>query len=180
MESANLSCRTFAFPATMSVRLSPGKFSISCHCMYWLLTQHCSHLIDQLEEVFCNVLVSKQLPGCEHTAIMRCSDDASLYLCTAQCSRVTECCGRDCVANCHQCQSLNPTPDKAGHIPRTKHMEHPCRKPLYCAHECTKSCSRDHECITLCKERCRQECIHARCKQYCSTPCSPCQEPCTW
>lgn len=141
-----------------------------------------SYLLDNIAEAFCNVIVTKRLPTCEHLAEMRCSDDPALYICTQVCGGVLACCGRDCKSNCHTCQEQNGLHEleEARRIKRTSHIQHPCHKPLRCAHECLESCSQDHKCVVLCKEQCRQECSHARCQEYCSTPCAPCQEPCTW
>lgn len=105
---------------------------------------------------------------------MKCSEDPAHYRCSASCSGSMLCCGRTCKAQCYQCQSLNDGTQ------RTQHKEHPCEKPLYCAHLCGKPCSIDHTCTQTCREPCRQECSHSRCKDYCHTPCSPCQKPCNW
>jgi hypothetical protein len=140
--------------------------------------------MDDLAEVFCTTVMTKLLPNCEHTAVMKCSENPAQYHCNSLCGGIMACCGRDCNSRCNQCQRLNApdnvNPEEARPIERVNHFEHPCYKMLYCAHQCPKSCSQDHQCVTVCKEPCRQECSHARCNQYCSTPCSPCQEPCTW
>ncbi|RPD78076.1 hypothetical protein L226DRAFT_610074 [Lentinus tigrinus ALCF2SS1-7] len=149
---------------------------------------------DNLDQVICSVKVQKPLPGCEHEATMRCSDDPRRYACRAPCSGIMNCCGRPCKAQCHQCQVLNAAPeappdDNGGEndvddgkpqLKRVNHVGHPCQRPLFCGHLCGKQCSVDHECTVACKEACRQVCAHARCKNYCSVPCAPCQEPCTW
>jgi hypothetical protein len=111
---------------------------------------------------------------------MACSADPESYVCTKQCGGVRTCCGRDCRAQCHQCQLKNATSLEKMRIDRKIHDQHICEKLLYCAHRCSKPCSLDHECATTCKEECRQKCVHTRCRQNCSTPCAPCQEPCTW
>lgn len=146
-----------------------------------------SFMLDKLDEVYCDVLVEKELASCEHSAQMKCSDNPSSYSCTRPCGGIMECCGRTCNSNCRRCQHQNGLPkDGLGleqetvAIKRTAHVQHPCRKILHCAHLCPNSCSKGHKCATICKERCRQQCPHAGCKEYCSTPCSPCQEPCTW
>ncbi|EJF65241.1 P-loop containing nucleoside triphosphate hydrolase protein [Dichomitus squalens LYAD-421 SS1] len=146
---------------------------------------------DSLENVFCPELVTKKLPGCEHEATMRCSDNPRRYPCRAKCGGIMSCCGRPCKANCHECQFLNTAPeprdDKEDEVAeellpveRLTHVGHPCERSLFCGHLCGKQCSSDHECTTECKEACRQVCAHARCRNYCSVPCAPCQEPCTW
>ncbi|KAH9895168.1 P-loop containing nucleoside triphosphate hydrolase protein [Cubamyces lactineus] len=145
--------------------------------------------LDNLAEVPCSVLLTKDLPGCEHDATMRCSDDPRQVACKVTCNGIMACCGRSCKAQCHQCQMLNTRTDgdqegsedvAIAALPRTNHVAHPCQRSLFCGHLCGKSCSQDHECTVFCKEPCRQVCAHARCRNYCSTPCAPCQEPCTW
>ena len=140
----------------------------------------CSYRLDDLENISCDVTIRKALITCEHFADMACSADPESYVCTKQCGGVTTCCGRDCRAQCHQCQMKNATSLEKMRIDRKIHVQHNCEKLLYCAHRCSKPCSLDHECATTCNEECRQKCAHTRCRQFCSTPCAPCQEPCTW
>ncbi|KNZ77104.1 NFX1-type zinc finger-containing protein 1 [Termitomyces sp. J132] len=170
----NKACAVPCGPCTFevsNVELPCGHTSASLPC----------HLLDKLEEAFCNVIIVKNLPTCEHSVEMRCSDDPSLYKCIQPCAGIMECCGRTCNSNCYQCQAKNvSSAQDTSRILRTFHVNHPCRKVLHCAHICNGPCSRDHKCILICKEQCRQECAHAQCKEYCSTPCSPCQEPCIW
>ena len=170
-------------------------------CSGWLTLQQCrvlflilpldSFQLDNLESVLCPELVAKKLPGCEHDATMRCTDDPRRYPCRETCNGIMSCCGRSCKARCHECQFLNVSPepqdDKADDIveeqhpvQRVIHIGHPCQRSLFCGHLCGKQCSADHECTLECKEACRQVCTHARCRNYCSVPCAPCQEPCTW
>lgn len=136
--------------------------------------------LDDLENINCGVIIRKALITCEHFADMACSADPESYVCKKQCGGVTTCCGRDCRAQCHQCQMKNATSLEKMRIDRKIHVQHNCEKLLYCAHRCSKPCSLDHECATTCNEECRQKCVHTRCRQNCSTPCAPCQEPCTW
>lgn len=170
-------------------------------CSGWLTLQQCrvlflilpldSFQLDNLESVLCPELVAKKLPGCEHDATMRCTDDPRRYPCRETCNGIMSCCGRSCKARCHECQFLNVSPepqdDKADDIveeqhpvQRVIHIGHPCQRSLFCGHLCGKQCSAGHECTLECKEACRQVCTHARCRNYCSVPCAPCQEPCTW
>ncbi|KAM5531281.1 hypothetical protein V8D89_015082 [Ganoderma adspersum] len=170
-----------------------------CHTEVANVRLPCGHIIsrvfcfqlDNLESVLCPELVAKKLPGCEHEATMRCTDDPRRYPCRETCNGIMSCCGRSCKARCHECQFLNVAPepqdDKADDImeeqhpvQRVTHIGHPCQRSLFCGHLCGKQCSADHECISECKEACRQVCTHARCRNYCSVPCAPCQEPCTW
>jgi len=144
------------------------------------LTQIYSHLMDSLSDVFCSEVVSKTLESCEHTARMMCSRDAAQHRCEEPCSGILiTCCGRNCLSRCHECQRVDDDVVE-GPLRRKIHREHPCQKTLYCEHPCDKPCSPDHKCTTRCKAACRQICLHARCRKFCSTPCIPCQEPCTW
>jgi hypothetical protein len=150
----------------------------SVHRRLNMMAYH-SHLWDCLEDVPCDFPMTKSLPNCEHTAELRCSADPALHPCTAFCGGIMRCCGRDCNSRCHECQCLN-TDNQAQPFRRSKYHNHPCQKTLFCQHSCSEMCSQEHQCTTVCKEPCRQQCSHTRCKNYCSTPCAPCQEPCTW
>lgn len=138
-----------------------------------------SHQISTLESVFCDFVVNKDLPHCEHTAPMTCSADPSAHLCKAPCGEIMGCCGKTCKARCHQCQQKNTTPE-GERSQRTQHNLHPCQKPLFCEHLCQEPCSDDHKHTVSCNKPCRQACSHTRCQLPCSAPCAPCQEPCTW
>lgn len=137
-------------------------------------------MMSSLDEIICDEVVTKKLTHCEHTARLRCSVDPATHLCQATCGSNMLCCGQQCQARCHQCQSANGTDGDTGPRQRISHHPHSCRKTLYCEHQCQNPCSQDHECTTICKEPCLQVCAHAKCKSYCSTPCAPCQEPCVW
>lgn len=137
--------------------------------------------LDALETVYCPVRMNRELPTCEHSANLPCSDDPSKHICRQPCNKAMECCGRTCYADCSTCQGLNPPPtEEATVIARMRHRQHKCQKVLFCAHSCTNICSQTHECTTICLEECRQECSHSKCKSICSNLCSPCKEPCTW
>ncbi|TFK54494.1 P-loop containing nucleoside triphosphate hydrolase protein [Heliocybe sulcata] len=178
----------------------PKDCSTACgQCMYPIADVElpCGHpvqsvpcdMLDRLSDVYCTVLVEKQLLSCEHAAVMSCSQDPAGHQCRSVCGGAMTCCGRPCKSRCFQCQGRNaPAATQAEEedtipavaIPRTAHVEHPCERTLPCEHRCQQACSENHECTRECKEPCRQVCVHARCKNYCSTPCSPCQEGCTW
>ena len=114
---------------------------------------------------------------------MDCSDDPALFDCLSACGGILPCCGRNCNEQCSRCQSMNRPEDENAipqRIERKEHHKHPCQKRLYCEHPCGEMCSRDHTCTTVCRFPCRQLCSHARCRDHCSEPCAPCQEPCTW
>lgn len=138
-------------------------------------------MIENLSSVFCEEIVQKKLSTCEHFVNLRCSEDPAKHPCSAPCGRTMSCCSKVCAAPCHHCQAASGSNRGAdGLTVRTTHQKHACQRTLYCEHRCQVSCSEDHQCTTVCKEACRQECSHNTCKDYCSTPCAPCQEPCTW
>lgn len=144
------------------------------------LTNASSYQLDELDNIRCDVIVRKQLTHCEHEADTTCSVDPANILCERICDEILTCCGRSCKAQCHTCQRLNEGGGAAVPVVRSKHLQHPCNKLLYCGHLCENACSEDHQCTTKCKGPCRQVCAHTACNNYCSTPCAPCQEACTW
>ncbi|KAF8808643.1 hypothetical protein BYT27DRAFT_7188610 [Phlegmacium glaucopus] len=135
--------------------------------------------LDSLGEVFCDFKMEKDLPSCEHTAIMSCGQDPSDYSCLARCDRLMECCSKICRSRCHECQTEN-VKQEDGKVARARHQTHPCEKRLHCSHPCRAECSSSHEHTKQCMERCRQSCQHAHCQLACSEPCDPCQEACGW
>ena len=135
--------------------------------------------LDSLEDVFCDFEMEKYLPSCEHTAVMPCGQDPSVYSCLARCDHLMECCSKTCRFLCHQCQTEDQWQED-GKVIRTQHRPHPCEKRLHCSHPCREKCSSSHEHTKRCMEECRQSCKHAKCHLRCSEPCAPCQEPCGW
>ncbi|KAG0698145.1 hypothetical protein DFH29DRAFT_943008 [Suillus ampliporus] len=161
-------CGNCFFPeANVELPCGHSKASVPCH------------EISTLDSVYCDFMVDKELPCCEHTARMACSTDSSTYLCKAPCCGIMSCCGRTCKAKCYECQQKNTTPE-GERTRRVQHLPHPCEKPLFCEHLCQENCSDDHKHTVACRKPCRQACSHARCQSPCSVPCAPCQEPCTW
>jgi hypothetical protein len=101
------------------------------------LTLQRSHLMETLQDVFCDALVTKPLPHCEHTAQLACSQSPENHMCMTPCRRERPCCSKACPSACGQCQTLN-TPDDdlyattiPGLIVRKEHMSHTCKKTLY-------------------------------------------------
>jgi hypothetical protein len=149
-----------------------------------------SHMLEKLDQFFCAERVTRTLPGCEHTVVMRCSDDVTQASCSSRCDLLLPCCSRLCTARCSDCQSLNAA-NEEGSIPRLKHSNHPCQRTLcvlslsiitspfsltcncrFCEHRCQNNCSEDHSCTTECHAPCRQICSHTRCKRDCAVPCA--------
>ncbi|KAI6040315.1 hypothetical protein EDC04DRAFT_3140449 [Pisolithus marmoratus] len=163
-------CGNCNFPIP-NVRLPCGHIKASVPC----------HQLDTLDRVYCDYVLEKRLPHCEHSVDMECSQDAGDYRCKARCGELMSCCGKTCNAPCHDCQRTNdPHSEEAGLVRRQNHLRHPCKKSLHCEHMCQEACSGNHEHTKRCMEPCRQACTHARCKLPCSDPCAPCKEQCTW
>lgn len=138
-----------------------------------------SFRLDNLDAIYCDFKMEKPLPTCEHSAVMACGQDPSLYSCNERCGSTLKCCSKSCNARCHECQSEN-IPQAGERIIRTQHRTHPCESLLYCGHRCQEHCSEGHDHTSKCLKTCRQSCSHAQCRKPCSTLCSPCQEPCAW
>jgi hypothetical protein len=141
---------------------------------------HFSHMMSTLQDVRCDERVEKSFISCEHKAVMACSEDPSSHKCKARCNLPLECCGKMCSSPCWDCQRSNGTSEATTPVSRVKHTRHPCKKSLYCGHQCQEACDVNHTCTTICKKECRQKCAHAQCSSYCSTPCAPCQQKCNW
>ncbi|KAI6119903.1 hypothetical protein EDD16DRAFT_1579433 [Pisolithus croceorrhizus] len=137
--------------------------------------------LDTLDRIYCDFVLEKRLPHCEHSVHMECSQNPEDYRCKARCGELMSCCGKMCNAPCYDCQRANdPHSEEALFIRRQNHHRHPCQKNLHCEHICQEACSNDHEHTRRCMEPCRQACTHAKCRLPCSEPCAPCKEQCTW
>jgi hypothetical protein len=145
-----------------------------------------SFAIERLSDVFCTSQVTKQLPNCEHIALVACSEDLRQVQCNALCGGSMQCCSRTCRSQCWKCQMA--TQKASGRQPgstiirfdRTQHEPHSCERVLVCQHTCGVSCNQEHRCNTQCQKPCRQQCVHHKCPKPCSVPCPPCMEPCPW
>ena len=140
-------------------------------------------MIEDLDNVKCDTIVTKELASCGHTAELPCGVNVSAHRCSHTCAGIMSCCGRVCGSSCSDCQTKNQEAFAAGEtlgIERKRHGQHLCKKPLYCGHECPLPCSKYHVCMTMCRENCRQRCAHSSCSAHCSNPCEPCKEVCTW
>ncbi|GBE80241.1 hypothetical protein SCP_0214510 [Sparassis crispa] len=142
------------------------------------------YLLEKLESVKCQKLVRKQLPRCEHSVTVACSQDTTLVQCKEPCGGTLQCCSKTCKSTCNDCQRATAgaafTVRSTNRINRTSHVAHPCERLLNCQHRCGLDCSQDHHCNTKCSHECRQRCIHHECPKLCSAPCAPCMEPCIW
>jgi hypothetical protein len=120
----------------------------------------CGHIKDQVlcyktldgNSIHCDVLVQKQVPGCNHKLDIKCSQDVNKenFKCPVPCTEYLSC-GHPCAGSCSSCSQK----DQAGQA-IVKHVT------------CVKICGRKHG-----------TCSH-NCKRYChgGTDCGLCQQPC--
>ena len=153
----------------------------------WKITLTCvryNYMLEDLIFVKYHEQVYKQLPRCEHIAMMGCYRDPSTVQCSEIRAEPLDCCTRLCRSTCSQCQSLTSQNEdflSSGRILRRHHAAHPCERLLYCEHKCNLKChSKDQYCNASCQQACRQQCVYHKCPKPCSEPCSPCMEPCIW
>ncbi|KAI0956522.1 hypothetical protein AcW1_005178 [Taiwanofungus camphoratus] len=163
-------CGKCEFPIPR-IRLPCGHFKDKVAC----------HLLDKLETIKCQERVIKQLPRCEHQAILPCCQSPASFQCKEPCGGALSCCSKTCKSRCSDCQKASGGMSSIiSLVQRTAHITHPCDRSLYCEHPCGLDCSQDHHCNDNCKQKCRQLCSHHECPKPCSEPCAPCMEPCTW
>ncbi|KAI8936487.1 hypothetical protein NX059_006892 [Plenodomus lindquistii] len=139
----------------------------------------CYRTLD-LSTIFCDVKVSKQVPGCGHTPVVSCSEDVTEknfdFKCPIPC-KTTLPCTHDCPGTCGTCEVTIVFDE-----PIVNHQ--PCaiicgRKMGTCNHNCKDYCHKGSDC-GLCQQPCEVRCKHNRCPQKCHEPCAPCVEPCVW
>ncbi|KAL1670096.1 hypothetical protein GGF50DRAFT_122799 [Schizophyllum commune] len=97
-----------------------------------------SYLMNDLENVACEVVVEKDLPTCEHSASMPCSWDAEAHLCTKPCDGIMGCCGRTCQTCAHKA-----CPVPCGSVCIRLPCDEPCRNEMPCGHQCPSVCGED-------------------------------------
>jgi len=120
----------------------------------------CGHIHDDVKchrtvdpaSISCNVLTTKEVPGCNHTLTVKCSQnvDTASFRCTNPCKTPLSC-SHPCPGSCGRCNGK----DKEGN-PTIKHQN------------CTQKCGRkmgtcNHACGRLCHD---------------GSPCGLCQKPC--
>ena len=139
-------------------------------------------MLEDLASVKCSKQVRKELPGCEHSAMVACHQDPATVHCFEPCGGTLQCCSRTCKAFCSVCQAQTTQHNGvvAGRLSRTHHVGHPCERLLYCQHKCGRDCAKEHQCNTECRQTCRQRCAHHKCLEPCFKPCAPCMKECEW
>lgn len=150
---------------------------ITLHCGHVLRNAPC-HLQDDQSTFRCREQVEKDLPYCEHAAIVDCCQDPADVQCTVTCAQIMACCQTPCQSYCGACQRQSSVPGI-----RETHCVHRCDQELHCGHFCQQSCESDHAAAcgtTNCRSSCVQRCPHRICSHDCSEPCLPCDNPCPW
>jgi hypothetical protein len=110
------------------------------------------HLTQDRDSIYCDVLVSKEVPGCNHTVEIKCSLDINdeKFRCPLPCTEHLSC-GHQCPGSCGRCNQKNATGQST-----VKHCE------------CTKICGRKYG---TCNHNCKRKC-HG------GSDCGLCQQPC--
>ncbi|KAG9078508.1 hypothetical protein FS749_009464 [Ceratobasidium sp. UAMH 11750] len=175
-------CRKLCFEACGKCGFPAQNVVLPCGHILKNATCHDSRHVG---EVSCPTPVEKELPYCEHTAIMPCHQDPSTWTCRAPCTEPLNCCGRPCSSNCSRCVNISsPIPTRSerspGKVARSSHPSHTCKKGLRCGHRCKDNCAKGHVCSGKCLEPCSQACSHHKCTKRCCDPCTPCMEQCAW
>ncbi|XP_038069894.1 NFX1-type zinc finger-containing protein 1-like [Patiria miniata] len=141
----------------------------------------------------CEHTVVKQLPGCDHSAKMKCFNNPAYFDCVEKCGKQLQCghtcrnkCGQPCIdRRCVEkvlrsdlpCghQEMMPCSDDADQCPAL------CGNILACGHKCPGKCS---SCLggrlhVSCKLKCGRilVCGH-KCRFPCASNCPPCQAKC--
>ncbi|XP_069677368.1 NFX1-type zinc finger-containing protein 1-like [Periplaneta americana] len=110
----------------------------------------------------CQVPVIRNLPYCEHTGRMKCSQDLETYLCKKSCTKTLPCghpCPNVCSAKCGNCQvRVVKRVSKCGHMMEVKCCEDP--DPELCKSPCNRLLSCGHKCTTVCCAPCITKCLH--------------------
>ncbi|KAI1347346.1 hypothetical protein F5Y01DRAFT_329806 [Xylaria sp. FL0043] len=124
--------------------------------------------------IICQALVSKTIPGCNHTVFARCHIDVASpsYKCTALCS-APQPCGHSCRSSCYQCKDR-----KDGNVVSEHHeiCRQICNRGYTtCRHACPRLCHGEKKCPP-CPYPCEVRCSHSKCSKQCNEPCAPCAE----
>lgn len=150
------------------VRLPCGHFKDDIFC----------YLAQDPGAIYCDTLVQKTVPGCNHTVEVACSLDVTLdrYRCPTPCATILSC-GHPCPGTCGQCNTKTNTGQRS-----VSHQK--CRKVCgrrfgTCNHTCHKPCHDGKDCGP-CLSPCEVRCQHSQCTLLCHEACAPCIEICTW
>ena len=167
-------------------RLCGQECEQRCHVKIPNVSLLCGHVqkslncwqAQDLAQVRCKKLVSRTVPGCQHTVSVHCHVDVELdsFKCEAECGELLPC-GHACLRRCGVCNTR-----RDGQIVQRSHDA--CRSPcnrLYntCSHRCRLPCHGEEPC-RLCKDPCDVRCVHSVCSRKCHEPCAPCAQACSW
>ncbi|KAH4209175.1 hypothetical protein HBI81_042970 [Parastagonospora nodorum] len=151
-----------------NIRLSCGHIHNGVFC----------HLTLDLTSISCHVPVSKQVLGCDHDIVVKCSQDVTSlgFRCPEPCKSTLPC-GHQCPGSCGHCKSK--TVDNKSVVKHAKCMEKCHRKMGTCNHACGRYCHDGTDC-GLCQKPCEVRCKHSKCPHKCHEPCAPCSRSCEW
>ncbi|KAF1930727.1 uncharacterized protein M421DRAFT_99346 [Didymella exigua CBS 183.55] len=146
----------------------------------------CGHSKDQVpcyqtlnrDSIRCDVLVHKEVPGCNHAVELKCSIDVEheKFKCPYSCSEVLPC-GHACPGSCGRCVQVDLVGQS--HVEHIKCTKTCGRKHGTCNHNCGRTCHGGSDC-GLCQQPCEVRCKHSGCKRKCFESCAPCVEQCVW
>lgn len=110
------------------------------------------HLTLDLTSIPCHVPVSKQVPGCDHNIVVKCSQDVKMagFRCPELCKSTLPC-GHRCPGSCGRCYSK--TLDNKSVVKHAKCTEKCHRKMGTCNHACDRYCHDGTDC-GLCQKPC--------------------------
>ena len=110
------------------------------------------HLTLDLANIPCHVPVSKQVPGCDHNIVVKCSQDVTRagFRCPELCKSTLPC-GHQCPGSCGRCNSK--TLDDKSVLKHAKCTEKCHRKMGTCNHACDRYCHDGTDC-GLCQKPC--------------------------
>lgn len=152
-----------------STRLSGVNLSLPCG--HQLTSPFCWQA-QQPAAVVCRSEVERTVPGCGHTAKLKCHEDVNNYICKTPCGYAHPC-GHACQRECRRCNTRED-----GKITKEDHgkCSQICRRPFNtCKHSCRQACHTGTPC-ELCSAPCEAKCHHSKCSKLCHEPCTPCAE----
>lgn len=120
----------------------------------------CGHTQDQVlcyktldrDSIRCEVLVQRQVPGCNHVVEIKCCIDVTheKFVCPYPCAEILPC-GHGCPGSCGECKGKNAEgQEDVKHVDCTKTCG---RKHGTCNHNCKKKCHGGGDC-GLCQQSC--------------------------
>lgn len=110
----------------------------------------------------CQVPMIRDLPHCQHSGRMKCSQDPDTYLCKRTCTKTLQCghpCPNNCSTRCGNCPiKVIKRVSGCGHMMDAKCCQDP--DPKQCMSSCNRLLSCGHKCTTVCCAPCISKCFH--------------------